>query len=394
MFRKLASTSASGFCSSAGTLTNPIDNVIVYIDELLVHSASHEGGRYSRSRRSRSRSASRRSRSPRSRTPASPGASPPRRRPRAGDSRGSPPPLRMEERENPEPNHILGVFGLNFSTTKEDLQREFGKYGHLEKVHVVLDGPCRQSRGFAFIYFKRVEDAVAARNARNGTELQGRTIRVDFSITKEAHKPTPGVYFKHGKATKTSDVPRRVGGGAGHSGHDRGGGDSHRGYRGHGRGGRGGGSGGGPPPHHSSATYREDRGDRYRDRYYSRDHHRPSSSSFYPPPPPPSGRAYYDSREHRYERDPAVHYERDRYYDKYHYPPSSSSAPPRYDDRYRDPYYADKYYSSGSRERHYDGRYFREREYEVPRDKYHHHHADDYDRPPSYDKYGRYERAR
>ena len=33
----------------------------------------------------------------------------------------------------------------------------------------------------------------------NGKDFQGNTIRVDYSITKEAHKPTPGVYFHHGK---------------------------------------------------------------------------------------------------------------------------------------------------------------------------------------------------
>jgi len=29
----------------------------------------------------------------------------------------------------------------------------------------------------------------------NGTELDGKKIRVDFSITKRAHTPTPGMYM-------------------------------------------------------------------------------------------------------------------------------------------------------------------------------------------------------
>lgn len=36
----------------------------------------------------------------------------------------------------------------------------------------------------------------------NGLELDGRKIRVDYSITKRAHTPTPGVYM--GKPTKSS----------------------------------------------------------------------------------------------------------------------------------------------------------------------------------------------
>ena len=36
----------------------------------------------------------------------------------------------------------------------------------------------------------------------NGMEIDGRKIRVDYSITKRAHTPTPGVYM--GKPTKSS----------------------------------------------------------------------------------------------------------------------------------------------------------------------------------------------
>ena len=39
-----------------------------------------------------------------------------------------------------------------------------------------------------------------AKQSTNGLEIDGRRIRVDFSITKRAHTPTPGVYM--GKATQ------------------------------------------------------------------------------------------------------------------------------------------------------------------------------------------------
>lgn len=35
----------------------------------------------------------------------------------------------------------------------------------------------------------------------NGTELDGRTLRVDYSITKRPHTPTPGVYM--GRPTRS-----------------------------------------------------------------------------------------------------------------------------------------------------------------------------------------------
>jgi len=34
-----------------------------------------------------------------------------------------------------------------------------------------------------------------AKERANGMELDGRRIRVDFSITKRPHTPTPGIYM-------------------------------------------------------------------------------------------------------------------------------------------------------------------------------------------------------
>ena len=50
-----------------------------------------------------------------------------------------------------------------------------------------------------------------AKERCNGLELDGRKIRVDYSITKRAHTPTPGVYM--GKPTRSSYDERGGGGG-------------------------------------------------------------------------------------------------------------------------------------------------------------------------------------
>jgi len=55
------------------------------------------------------------------------------------------------------------------------------------------------------MYFESMEDAKAAKESCNGIEIDGRRIRVDFSITQRAHTPTPGIYM--GKPTV--DRPRR-----------------------------------------------------------------------------------------------------------------------------------------------------------------------------------------
>uniref|UniRef100_A0A3Q4HG77 Transformer-2 protein homolog beta n=1 Tax=Neolamprologus brichardi TaxID=32507 RepID=A0A3Q4HG77_NEOBR len=98
-------------------------------------------------------------------------------------------------RANPDPNCCLGVFGLSLYTTERDLRDVFSKYGPLDDVSIVYDQQSRRSRGFAFVYFENTDDAKEAKERANGMELDGRTIRVDFSITKRPHTPTPGIYM-------------------------------------------------------------------------------------------------------------------------------------------------------------------------------------------------------
>ncbi|XP_066517085.1 transformer-2 protein homolog beta isoform X4 [Hoplias malabaricus] len=98
-------------------------------------------------------------------------------------------------RANPDPNCCLGVFGLSLYTTERDLREVFSKYGPLSSVSIVYDQQSRRSRGFAFVYFENKEDSKEAKERANGMELDGRRIRVDFSITQRPHTPTPGIYM-------------------------------------------------------------------------------------------------------------------------------------------------------------------------------------------------------
>ncbi|XP_077304850.1 transformer-2 protein homolog beta isoform X1 [Lithobates pipiens] len=100
-----------------------------------------------------------------------------------------------DKKANPDPNCCLGVFGLSLYTTERDLREVFSKYGPIADVSIVYDQQSRRSRGFSFVYFENVEDAKEAKERANGMELDGRRIRVDFSITKRPHTPTPGIYM-------------------------------------------------------------------------------------------------------------------------------------------------------------------------------------------------------
>lgn len=87
------------------------------------------------------------------------------------------------------------MFGLSLYTTEREVRDMFERYGRVESCQIVYDHATGRSRGFCFLTMERLEDAEDAKERLNGQELDGRRIRVDFSITQRAHTPTPGKYF-------------------------------------------------------------------------------------------------------------------------------------------------------------------------------------------------------
>jgi len=168
-------------------------------------------------------------------------------------------------REDPTPSKCLGIFGLSLYTTERQLHHLFSKYGPIAKVQVVLDAKTGRSRGFSFIYFEHTEDASEAKEQCTGMEIDGRRIRVDFSITERAHTPTPGIYMGRPTHSGSGGSSRRGSGGYG------GGGGSGGGYGGgrHGGGYSGGRRGRSPSPYHRGERGAPRRSYRSRSRSYS-----------------------------------------------------------------------------------------------------------------------------
>ncbi len=74
------------------------------------------------------------------------------------------------------------VGNLPYSTTAEEMRELFEAHGTVESAKVITDRVTGRSRGFGFV---EMDDAgaEAAIAALNGTELEGRPLRVD-----EAHE--------------------------------------------------------------------------------------------------------------------------------------------------------------------------------------------------------------
>ncbi|KAI0723535.1 hypothetical protein C8Q76DRAFT_767401 [Earliella scabrosa] len=118
---------------------------------------------------------------------------------RSSSYRRSPPPRRPPHApiQAPNPSNVLGVFGLSIRTTERDLDDEFSRFGRVEKVVIVYDQRSDRSRGFGFITMSTVDEAGRCIKELNGVELNGRRIRVDYSVTDRPHAPTPGEYMGH-----------------------------------------------------------------------------------------------------------------------------------------------------------------------------------------------------
>ncbi|KAI5453666.1 hypothetical protein NCC49_005488 [Naganishia albida] len=104
-------------------------------------------------------------------------------------------PPRRDHHEKAPPSEVVGVFGLSVQTRESDLDYEFSRFGTVESVNIVYDQRTERSRGFGFIRMSTIEEAQKCIDNLNGTELQGRRIRVDFSTTTKPHNPTPGAYM-------------------------------------------------------------------------------------------------------------------------------------------------------------------------------------------------------
>ena len=67
----------------------------------------------------------------------------------------------------------LYVGNLKYSVTNEQLTELFGAHGEIKQVNVI------EGKGFGFVEMATPEAAEKAKEALNGTELDGRTLRVD-----------------------------------------------------------------------------------------------------------------------------------------------------------------------------------------------------------------------
>ena len=72
----------------------------------------------------------------------------------------------------------LYVGNISYSATSDELKELFAQYGEVKQVNLM------EGRGYGFVEMSSPEEATKARDALNGSDFKGRTLKVD-----EARQP-------------------------------------------------------------------------------------------------------------------------------------------------------------------------------------------------------------
>ena len=82
----------------------------------------------------------------------------------------------------------LYVGNLSYSVTNEQLQELFGNYGEVQSVNII------EGKGFGFVEFAETSQAESAMEALNGSEFEGRTMKIDEARPRKPRDDRRGGY--------------------------------------------------------------------------------------------------------------------------------------------------------------------------------------------------------
>lgn len=134
------------------------------------------------------------------------------------------------DQTSPE-SDTLFVGNLPFSATEDALRDVFSEQGSIMGIRLPTDPESGRPKGFGYVQYSSVEEARHAHSQLQGQEIEGRSLRLDFSTPRPANGDRGGGFGGRGGGR---------GGGFGGRGGGRGGFGGRGGGRGGPRGGRGG----------------------------------------------------------------------------------------------------------------------------------------------------------
>ena len=77
------------------------------------------------------------------------------------------------------------VGNLSYDMNEGDLEQLFAEYGPVVKVNIIQDRESGRSKGFGFVEMSNQEDGTKAIEALDGSDNQGRNIKVNEARPRE-----------------------------------------------------------------------------------------------------------------------------------------------------------------------------------------------------------------
>lgn len=114
------------------------------------------------------------------------------------------------EGEEKEVTGNLFCGNLSWNVDEDWLTREFEEFGELSGVRIITDRESGRSKGFGYVEFTSADSAAAALEAKQGAQIDGREIRLDFSTGKQNQKAGQGQtpqQRSNDRAKRYGDVP-------------------------------------------------------------------------------------------------------------------------------------------------------------------------------------------
>ncbi len=91
-------------------------------------------------------------------------------------------------------NSKLYVGNLSFNTTEDTLRDAFSEHGTVNDVKIITDRDSGRSRGFGFVEMDSAEEAQAAIQELDNTNLDGRSIQVNVARPRNDRGGSRGGY--------------------------------------------------------------------------------------------------------------------------------------------------------------------------------------------------------
>jgi RNA recognition motif-containing protein len=88
----------------------------------------------------------------------------------------------------------LYVGNLSYETSEASLRKAFQVHGEVTSVNLISDRDSGRSKGFAFVEMSTPEEAQKATAALDGTQLDGRALKVNEAKPQEPRAPRSGGY--------------------------------------------------------------------------------------------------------------------------------------------------------------------------------------------------------